>query len=118
MSIDKLAQVGCGYWGPNLLRNFQSLKGCHVTHVVEPSKERKEFIHSNFPDVCTDSCFEEILANDEIKAIIIATPAKYHFDQARLALLAGKHVFVEKPMAQKVDEVKELQLISEKLNLI
>ena len=117
-SILNLAQVGCGYWGPNLLRNFHSLIDCKVSHVVEPVKERKEFIHSNFPDVCTDCCFEEILANDEIKAIIIATPAKYHFDQARLALLAGKHVFVEKPMAQKVDEVKELQLISEKLNLI
>lgn len=114
----KLAQVGCGYWGPNLLRNFHSLIDCEVTHVVEPSKERREFIHLHYPEVRTDLSFEEILVNPEIDGTVIATPAKYHFEQAKLALLAGKHVFVEKPMAQKVDEVNELQLISEKFKLI
>jgi predicted dehydrogenase len=114
----KIAQLGCGYWGPNLLRNFQSLSECTVTHVVESSSERKKFIHSNFPKVSTELKLEEILADDKIDAIVIATPAKFHFEQAKLALLAGKHVFVEKPLAQKVYEVEELQLISEKFKLI
>jgi predicted dehydrogenase len=108
-----IAQIGCGYWGPNLLRNFYHVKGCKVSHVAEPSKDRRSFINSNYPDVSTELTFDHLLRERAIDAIVIATPAKLHFNQAKSALLAGKHVLVEKPMATKLSEVQELSDIAQ-----
>ena len=108
----RIAQIGCGYWGPNLIRNLRSVKGCHLAAVVEASEDRRTFVKSSFPGVPTDLSFEGIMENPEIDAIVIATPANLHFEQARQALLAGKHVLVEKPMATKLTEVQELSEIA------
>jgi predicted dehydrogenase len=113
-----LAQFGCGYWGPNLLRNFSSVPGCRVKYVVDASAERRRFVESNFPrSHAIDSC-ELALADPEVKAVIVATPAGTHFELARKALLAGKHVFVEKPLATKVAEVDELGRLAGEQGLV
>ena len=114
----KLAQIGCGYWGPNLLRNFTALTGCEVSHLVETSEERKEFVRNQYPSVDTSLSFEQILNEESIEGLVIATPAGLHFDQTKQALLANKHVLVEKPMAKNVREVDELIRIASDRKLV
>jgi predicted dehydrogenase len=103
-----LAQFGCGYWGPNLLRNFSSLPNCSVKYVVDQSEERRAFVSRTFPQtIAVESC-DRVLKDTKVNAVIIATPAATHFVLARQVLDAGKHVFVEKPLATRVNEVDEL----------
>src|SRR5436189_5267561 len=103
-----LAQIGCGYWGPNLLRNFSVLPRCSVKYVVDPSPERRAFVERNFPRTSAVDSTDAVFTDPEVDAIIVATPAGSHFSLANNALCAGKHVFVEKPLATKVSEVDEL----------
>jgi predicted dehydrogenase len=103
-----IAQIGCGYWGPNLLRNFSALKGCLVKNVVDASAERRAFVESNFPRTVAVSDPGIVLADPEIDAVVIATPAASHFQLGMAALQAGKHIFVEKPLATTAAEVDEL----------
>src|ERR1700731_3399068 len=103
-----LAQLGCGYWGPNLLRNFSALSGCEVRYVVDPSKERRGVVEANFPRTRAVESRDVVLNDADVDAVIIATPAETHFRLAMEALRAGKHVFVEKPLATKASEVDEL----------
>jgi predicted dehydrogenase len=113
-----LAQLGCGYWGPNLLRNFSNLPNCLVKYVVDSSRERRAYVESNFPRTKAIESRERIWSDSEISAVIIATPAGTHFQLAREALLAGKHVFVEKPLATSVAEVDELGQLAEERGLV
>jgi predicted dehydrogenase len=110
MSLDRLvvAQLGCGYWGPNLLRNFSSLPTCEVKYVVDASAERRAFVESNFPKTTAVDSGDVAFDDPHVDAVIIATPAATHFELARHALECGKHVLVEKPLATTVAEVDEL----------
>ena len=103
-----VAQIGCGYWGPNLLRNFSALPGCSVKYVVDSSPERRDFVERNFPRTSAVDKASTVLKDPDVDAVIVATPAGSHFNLASNALDAGKHVFVEKPLATKVSEVDEL----------
>ena len=102
------AQFGCGYWGPNLLRNFSALPNCSVKYVVDSSSERRTFVERQFPRTTAVGTADPVLNDPEVDAIIVATPAGSHFSLTKSALAAGKHVFVEKPLATKVSEVDEL----------
>jgi predicted dehydrogenase len=113
-----LAQLGCGYWGPNLLRSFSSLPNCRVKYVVDLSPDRRAFVESNFPKTIAISSVGQALSDPEVAAVVIATPAGTHFNLAKEALLAGKHVFVEKPLATKVIEVDELDAIARERDLL
>lgn len=113
-----VAQLGCGYWGPNLLRNFSSLPGCRVKWVVDASPERRAFVENNFPRTKALDSVEAALADSEIEAVIIATPAGSHYRLAREALLAGKHILVEKPLATTAAEVDDLARISKERSLV
>ena len=113
-----LAQLGCGYWGPNLLRNFSALSGCEVRYVVDLSKERREFVEANFPRTQAVESRDVVLNDAEVDAVIIATPAETHFSLAMEALRAGKHVFVEKPLATKASEVDELEKCAQAQKLV
>jgi len=104
----QLAQIGCGYWGPNLLRNFSSLPDCSVKYVVDSSAERRTYVQRSFPKTEAITSLNVALDDPEVNGVIIATPAGSHFELARAALHAGKHVFVEKPLATKVAEVDVL----------
>jgi predicted dehydrogenase len=113
-----LAQFGCGYWGPNLLRNFSGLPGCTVKYVVDSSAVRRAFVESNFPLSRALEQREAVLDDPSVNGIVIATPAASHFCLAKQALEAGKHVFVEKPLATSVDEVDELGRRAAERNLV
>jgi predicted dehydrogenase len=112
-----IAQLGCGYWGPNLLRNFANAENCDVKLVVEESLERRTFIGENYPEVAVASDWHEALDNPEIDALVIATPAASHFDLSIQALQAGKHLFVEKPLAMTAAEVDELGTLADSNDL-
>jgi predicted dehydrogenase len=113
-----LAQFGCGYWGPNLLRNFSSISGCNVKYLVDPSPQRRGFVGAEFPRTHAVPHIETALEDPSISGVVVATPAASHFDLARRSLLAGKHVFVEKPLAQTVREVDELGGLARERKLV
>lgn len=102
------AQIGVGYWGPNLLRNLVMNKKCKVKTVVDLSKERRSFVQGLYPAVHVTADVNDVLGDPEINAVVIATPVKTHFELAMKALDAGKHILVEKPMATSVAEVDKI----------
>ncbi len=104
----QMAVVGCGYWGPNLVRNFISLTDCKVKKICDADKNRTGHIKSLYPFVETTVNFDEIINDVSIDAVAVATPVRLHYEMARKCLLAGKHVFVEKPMASSAQQCQEL----------
>jgi len=104
----RLAQVGIGYWGKNLLRNFMGIDGVQVVQACDQRRVILESVASQYPGLDTTSRFDDLLDNPAVDAIVIATETPLHFGFASAALKAGKHVFVEKPMTQTVNEAQEL----------
>ena len=117
-NMKNIAQVGCGYWGPNLLRNFDANKSCHMKTLADFSEERRQFVRDRFPEVNVVDNLEAVFDDPEIDAVIVATPAGTHFELAKRAILSGKHVFVEKPLATSVAEVDELERLSKEQNVV
>jgi UDP-2-acetamido-3-amino-2,3-dideoxy-glucuronate N-acetyltransferase len=100
-----VAVIGCGYWGQNLVRNFAELGALAAVCDVDMARmEKLRIAHT----VTLTTRFEEVLSSQEVRAVVIAAPAAQHFDLAKKALLAGKDVFVEKPLALHVEEGEEL----------
>jgi len=112
-----IAQIGVGYWGPNLLRNLIANKDCNVTTVVDLADERRDFIRGLYPSVNVTADTQQTFDDPSVDAVVIATPAATHFDLAISALKSGKHVLVEKPMAQTVDEVEKIGALAKKNDL-
>lgn len=103
-----LAQIGCGYWGPNLLRNFSAQGDCLVKYMVDSSSERRGYVEANFPRTQAIADLDVVLKDSEIDAVIVATPAASHYQLAKMALESGKHIFVEKPLATSTRQADEL----------
>jgi predicted dehydrogenase len=103
-----IAVIGCGYWGPNLIRNFNWLPGCKVVVACDARKERQDHIKNLYPHIKTISDAGEIYEDETINAVVIATPVRFHYELAKNSLQAGKHTFIEKPMASSVAECREL----------
>src|SRR5438477_3589222 len=103
-----LAQIGCGYWGPNLLRNFSANSNCRVKYVVDVSADRRAYVENNFPRTKAVPEVETVLNDSEVDAVIIATPAASHYELAKSSLEHGKHIFVEKPLANSTARADEL----------
>jgi UDP-2-acetamido-3-amino-2,3-dideoxy-glucuronate N-acetyltransferase len=101
-----IAVVGCGYWGKNLVRNFAGLKALHT--ICDSNAQTLKQIAAQYPGVSTETEFSKVLGNPDIKGVVIATPAAEHYRMAKQSLLAGKDIFVEKPLALHVPEGKEL----------
>jgi predicted dehydrogenase len=91
--------VGYGYWGPNLVRNFNMTPGARLVAVSDLSQNRLADVQAQFPAIKTTPRYEDMLLDAEIDAVAIATPVSSHFRLAMQALEAGKHVLVEKPLA-------------------
>jgi predicted dehydrogenase len=106
--MTNVAVVGCGYWGPNLVRNFKSLENCRVVAICDRDKERLGHMARLYPDVETTCDLARVVENPEIDAVAVATPVRTHYPLAMQLLGAGKHVFVEKPMAASVKECLDL----------
>ena len=113
-----VAQIGVGYWGPNLLRNLVSNDRCHVKLAVDLSLDRRDFVQSLYPDIKVSDDSEEVFSDPDIDAVVISTPVKSHFDLSIRALKAGKHILVEKPMATSTEDIDQIGAISEDNNLV
>jgi predicted dehydrogenase len=103
-----VAVVGYGYWGPNLVRNLSGTAGARLVTVCDLNKERLASVQSRYPSVKVTDDFDEVLRDPAISAVAIATPVSTHFRLAMSALVAGKHVFVEKPIASSSEEAQRL----------
>lgn len=118
MSI-QIALVGYGYWGPNLLRNFSDTPDCDVLYCCDKDITRLKQVRKKFPSVITTTNYEEILNDKDVSAIVIATPTKFHFELAKMALAAGKDVLIEKPMTLNFKEANILlSIAAEKKRII
>ncbi|MDR4498203.1 MAG: Gfo/Idh/MocA family oxidoreductase [Candidatus Scalindua sp.] len=111
-----IAVVGVGYWGKNLVRDFYELGALHT--ICDVNQELGTQFKSQFSEIRSVESFDRLLNDPAIKAVVIATPAVHHYQMAKDALLAKKHVFVEKPLALKVDQGAELVKLAEQQNLI
>ena len=114
----KIAQIGVGYWGPNLLRNLVTNQNISVKMAADRSEERRTFIINKYPDIRVTDNSDLIFKDNDINAVVIATPVKSHFDLTMQALESGKHVLVEKPMATNINQVKKIGQLANKKNLI
>jgi len=114
----KIAQIGVGYWGPNLLRNLVANKECEVKTVVDFSEDRRKFVQGLYPNIITTDQIEDVFNDSEVEAIVIATPVASHLDLSLQSLEAGKHILVEKPMATTVKEVKQIGKLAKEKSLI
>jgi predicted dehydrogenase len=112
----RLGHAGLGYWGPNLARNFAELTD--LRWLCDLSPDLLSEVGDRYPDAQRTTDFEELLADPELDAVSIATPVVTHYDLAKRALLAGKHVFVEKPPAQSSAEAEELVALAEERRLV
>jgi predicted dehydrogenase len=114
----RVGVVGCGYWGPNLVRNFRKISNCTVRAICDVNLERLAHLQSLYPDVETVTDFEHFLGKSALDAVAIATPVNHHYSLAKASLLAGKHTFIEKPMASSSAECEELIEIATQKRLI
>jgi predicted dehydrogenase len=113
-----VAIVGCGYWGPNLLRNFNILPHCQVKVACDTRKDRLAHMKTLYSDIETTTDFDQVVNDDEIDAVVIATPVRFHYEMARQCLEAGKHTFIEKPMASSVEECINLIKLADSKDLL
>ncbi len=114
----KVAQIGVGYWGPNLLRNLAGNQKCQISLVVDSSAKRRSFVENMYPNIKVASSIDRVFDDESISAVVIATPAKTHFRLAIRALESGKHILVEKPMSTSVQEVEQIGQLAEKKSLV
>jgi len=112
----RIGQAGLGEWGKNLARNFAGL--AELAWLCDPVEGKADEFRMLYPQARWAESVEELLADDSLDAIVIATPVPTHYELAREALEAGKHVFVEKPPAMKGAEIDELVAIAEERDLV
>ncbi|MBA2249350.1 MAG: Gfo/Idh/MocA family oxidoreductase [Chitinophagaceae bacterium] len=110
--------IGYGYWGPNLVRNFFIQKDCTIKAVADARQNRLDILKQSYPSINAVHDAEAIINDPEIDAVIIATPVYSHFELAQKALLNGKHVLLEKPMASSLAECEKLIELSLQKNLV
>lgn len=104
----RIGVIGSGYWGPNLIRNFSEHKDCQVTMVSDLKIGRLSYINTRYPEIELTENYQDILKNPEINGVCVVTPVSTHFDIAYESIKAGKHVFVEKPLADTVEHAEKL----------
>ncbi len=109
--------VGCGYWGPNIVRNFNAVNDARVTTVCDKNPKALNCIQKNYPSIQTISNYNKLVTSPDIDAVAIVTPVFTHFELAKKALQNGKHVFVEKPFTATVAQAKKLIELADKKNL-
>lgn len=110
--------VGCGYWGPNLIRNFHSLANCNLKLICDSNEQRLTHMRQVYPQVEGATDFGTLLNGAGLDAIVICTPVRHHYAMAKASLMAGKHTFIEKPMAESTAECEELIALARRQGLI
>jgi len=114
----RVSVVGLGYWGPNLARNFNAVETAQLHSICDQDKNRLARIGENYPATKTCRDFSKVLSDPEVDAVAIATPVQTHYDLAKAALNAGKHVLVEKPMTDSVSAAEELVALADEKGLV
>jgi predicted dehydrogenase len=114
----KVGVVGCGYWGPNLIRNFSENFHTDIKYACDLDAERLERIRLRYPSVTTTMNYKDMLEDENLHVVAIATPVHTHYKLAKEALNAGKHIFIEKPFTSKVKEAEELVEFANKKGLL
>src|SRR5882672_3441592 len=110
----RVAVIGAGYWGPNLVRNLNEAPGAEPVAVADLSDERLEAIRKRFPAVRTTTNHRDLFSDRNVDAVAIATPVGTHRRLAEEAFAAGKHVFVEKPLAGTSTDAEAIVRAAEK----
>ncbi len=114
--MTKVGVVGLNYWGPNLVRNFDDL--ADLSWICDLDEERLAQLAGRYPNARATASFGDLLADDTLDAVVVATPVPTHYDLAKQALEAGKHVFVEKPPAMHAAEMDELVRLAADRSLV
>jgi predicted dehydrogenase len=113
----KFGVIGYGYWGPNVVRNLQSIAGAEVLSVCDKSSAARRKVHRAYPSIYVTADPSEVMSSPEIDAVAVVTPVWTHFELAKMALENGKHVFVEKPFTSSVAQAEQLIEIAAQKNL-
>jgi predicted dehydrogenase len=114
--VTSVGVVGLNYWGPNLVRNFNDI--ADLTWLCDLDEAQLQTIGARYPSARTTTSFDELLADDTLDAVVIATPVPTHYELAKKALEAGKHVLVEKPPAMTAAEMDELVALASSRDLV
>lgn len=117
MRTTTIGVVGCGYWGPNLLRNFAENESAQLRWMCDLNTKRLDVMGRRYPFAETTFNYKQLLDDPHLDAVVIATPVATHFDFTREALVAGKHVLVEKPFTSSVREAEQLIELAERNGL-
>ena len=116
MSEQKIAVLGCGIWGRNIVRNFYNLNALGM--VCDLDDENLAKVKEQYPDVKTTKDFNDILNNKEITGVVVVTPSHTHYRFVKAMLEAGKHVYVEKPISTVAQEAKDLTDVADEKGLV
>ena len=104
----ELAIVGLGNWGKNVIRSFSGASRSNISHICDSNPRLLDRNRQLYPRAVATTDYQAVLREPGVDAVALVTPAPCHFEMARSALLAGKHVFVEKPLAMTVEEAEKL----------
>jgi len=115
--VIRIGVIGYGYWGPNIVRNFNSIEGACVAAVCDMNPNALKKVNAAWPNIRTTTESTEIIAAGDIDAIAVVTPVYTHYELARKALQEGKHVFVEKPFTSTSAQAAELNELAARKNL-
>jgi predicted dehydrogenase len=114
--VTRIGQAGLGAWGKNLARNFGEL--ADLAWLCDPEESARHELAARYPKAQVTADFQDLLDDPELDAVVVATPVVTHYELAKLALEAGKHVFVEKPPAMRAGEMDELCELAERRDLV
>ena len=114
MSATRVGVIGCGYWGPNLLRNFAENETAELRWICDADQARLAAMGRRYPAAQITTDYQKLLADPDLDAIAVVTPVATHFQIAREALLAGKHLLVEKPLTATGREAEELNDLADR----
>lgn len=113
----RIGVIGYGYWGPNIVRNFNRVEGAHVTMICDGNETALQSAKKDCPNTEFVKNSDDVTRSSKIDVVAVVTPVSTHYDLAKKALLDGKHVFVEKPFTATVEQAGELIALAEKNNL-
>lgn len=117
-SMTTIGVIGCGYWGPNLIRNFVENDEAQLVWMCDADRKRLETMGRRYPFARTTDDYREVLSDPRVDAVVIATPVATHYRFTKEALAAGKHVLVEKPFTTSVGEAEEVIALAEQRGLV
>lgn len=104
----RVAAVGCGYWGPNVIRNLSEIRGFDLRWVCDADPARLDPVAMRYPSAQATTSIDDVFADSDVEAIYLATPVSTHYELTRRALDLGKHVLIEKPLATTIQQAEEL----------